>query len=82
MLDRLRSTINELKHNAPRIAPEILSENIAFLEWLAANHFTFLGCRDYRYEHAEGGRLSAVPESGLEASSPLASSPLIAMIML
>jgi len=65
MLDRLRDTIDELKRNAFCFAPEILSENIAFLEWVGANHFTFLGCRDYKFEPAESGRLSPVPESGL-----------------
>ena len=64
MLDRLRTTIDELKHNTSRIAPEMLSENVAFLEWVGANHFTFLGCRDYEFD-ADGGRLSAAPESGL-----------------
>src|SRR5947209_2234249 len=65
MLQRLRSAIDELKRNALQLAPEILAENVAFLEWVAANHFTFLGCRDYRVADGGGGRLDAVAESGL-----------------
>jgi glutamate dehydrogenase len=65
MLDRLKDTIDELSRNGRRVPGDSLSENIAFLEWVGANHFTFLGCRDYNYETADGGRLSPIPESGL-----------------
>ena len=64
MLECLRSTICGLKRNPSALAPEALSENVAFLEWVGANHFTFLGCRDYTLD-ADSGRLSPVPESGL-----------------
>ncbi len=65
MLDQLRKSIAELKAHPPRIAREELDENIAFLEWLGDNHFTFLGCRDYRFTTEEGGRLDPVVETGL-----------------
>ena len=64
MLDCLRSTISDLKHNPSALAPEVLSENVAFLEWVGANHFTFLGCRDYALAGDES-RLTPVAESGL-----------------
>jgi glutamate dehydrogenase len=64
MLDRLHLTIGELKRNPSGLAPEVLAENVAFLEWVGANHFTFLGCRDYLFD-APDGRLSPAPESGL-----------------
>jgi glutamate dehydrogenase len=64
MLDCLRSTVDDLKRNPSALGPEILSENVAFLEWVGANHFTFLGCRDYGFD-ADQGRLLPIPESGL-----------------
>ncbi|HEX3429971.1 MAG TPA: NAD-glutamate dehydrogenase [Rhizomicrobium sp.] len=71
MVDRLRTTIEDLKRQGLRIAPEILSEDLAFLEWVAANHFTFLGCRDYEFD-ADEGRLAAVPQSGVGVLSDTA----------
>jgi len=41
-------------------------EDVAFLDWLADNHFTFLGARDYVLEKdGAHGRLEIVPGSGL-----------------
>ena len=41
-------------------------EDIAFLDWLAADHFTFLGARDYTLaDDGVNGRLEPVPGSGL-----------------
>ena len=41
-------------------------EGAEFLRWLEAQHFTFLGARDYELANdADGVRLVAVPESGL-----------------
>ena len=42
-----------------------LAENLAFLGWLADNHFTFLGCRDYVFRDEGEGKLEARYESGL-----------------
>ena len=42
------------------------AEAIAFLDWLADNHFTFLGARDYVLDKdGANGRLDPVPGSGL-----------------
>jgi glutamate dehydrogenase len=65
MVDRLACTIEELRRNPPRVPGELLQESIGFLEWLGDNHLTFLGCRDYAYRDADGGRLEPIPESGL-----------------
>jgi glutamate dehydrogenase len=65
MLERLGQTIAELNRNPPQLSSAELSENLAFLEWLSANHFTFLGCRDYVYSPEGEGRLDPVFESGL-----------------
>src|SRR5262249_29952491 len=65
ILDRLADTVSGLKTNPPRIAPGELAENLAFLDWLADNHFTFLGCRDYVFDAKGEGRLDARYETGL-----------------
>ena len=65
MLAKLKDTITNLERRPPKIPLEDLRENIAFLEWLGDNHFTFLGCRDYAFDGAGGGRLMPVQESGL-----------------
>lgn len=45
MLDRLWQGVAELETASPRVPAEERQEALAFLEWLADNHFTFLGCR-------------------------------------
>src|SRR5579871_4311860 len=65
MLGKLDESVAELKARPPRISREELEESVAFLEWLRADHFTFLGTRDYNYTTAEGGRLEADDGSGL-----------------
>lgn len=41
-------------------------EGVEFLRWLEAQHFTFLGARNYELVHdADGIKLRAVPHSGL-----------------
>jgi glutamate dehydrogenase len=62
----------ELKDNPPPLPPEEVEEAVAFLEWLAANNFTFLGARTYVYnpdqqalqpQHATGLGLLRSPEA-------------------
>ncbi|MGL6042841.1 MAG: NAD-glutamate dehydrogenase, partial [Sandaracinobacteroides sp.] len=43
MLKELRGAARALNDSPPPIAPHVLSETIAFLEWLAADNFTLLG---------------------------------------
>ncbi|HEY1637224.1 MAG TPA: hypothetical protein VGF62_01770, partial [Rhizomicrobium sp.] len=71
MLAHLYDTVAALNIHPPRVAPEIVSESVAFLEWLANNHFTFLGARDYTYSSKEGDTLEPVPESGLGVLSDI-----------
>src|SRR5438477_180452 len=61
----LAETTAGLKRNPPPVAADELAENLAFLEWLAADHFTFLGCRDYVFSSDTEGRLDPDPASGL-----------------
>jgi len=65
MLDKLEQAIADLRTHPPAISQELVNESIAFLEWLGENHYTFLGCRDYAFSHADGDRLEPIAESGL-----------------
>ena len=48
----------------PPIPPDELAEGRAFLEWLADNHFTFLGCRSHELITVDGeDALKIVPDS-------------------
>ncbi len=46
MLKELRGAARALNDNPPPIAPHVLAETIAFLEWMAADNFTLLGFAD------------------------------------
>ncbi|MGZ5930798.1 MAG: NAD-glutamate dehydrogenase [Rhizomicrobium sp.] len=65
MLVRGREAIEQLKAHPPKVPAEELNENIAFLEWLGDNHFTFLGARDYRFDPKGEGALEPIADSGL-----------------
>jgi glutamate dehydrogenase len=65
ILAHLHETKKALGQCPPPVSGDVLDESIAFLDWLADNHFTFLGARDYVYSEAGGGRLDAVTDSGL-----------------
>ena len=45
MLARLKEARDGLAAHPPKGAD--ISEDLAFLDWLGDNHFTFLGARDY-----------------------------------
>ncbi len=65
MLIALKETVVELRGHPPQISKEELGESLGFLEWLANDHFTFLGARDYAYSDAGGGQLAPIDASGL-----------------
>ena len=46
---RLQSAVDEIKGAVLPVPDAERTEAIAFLEWFGANHFTFLGCRDFDY---------------------------------
>jgi glutamate dehydrogenase len=66
MRDRVRQLADELRSTPPPLHPHELAEVRAFLRWLAEDHFTFLGYREYELgageDHAE---LHALAGSGL-----------------
>jgi glutamate dehydrogenase len=56
----------EVNAGVPAIPRREEKEAVEFLEWLADNHFTFLGYREYRLERSRSmDRLVPVPRSGL-----------------
>ncbi|MDO8535140.1 MAG: NAD-glutamate dehydrogenase, partial [Xanthobacteraceae bacterium] len=66
MLARLHATIESLKARPPPLPAEEVAEAIAFLEWLAADNFSFLGCREYAFnDAADREMLEPAFESGL-----------------
>ena len=68
MLARLAAARGDLDRHPPRLAGREtdISEDLAFLDWLADNHFTFLGARDYVLaKDGANGILEPVKGSGL-----------------
>jgi glutamate dehydrogenase len=53
MLGALRRVVDDLASNPPPVGADELAEGRAFLEWMADQHFTFVGYR--RYELAPHG---------------------------
>jgi len=66
MVERARAIANEVREGLPGVQAAEAREAAAFVDWLADNHFTFLGYREYRLERgATVDRLVPVPKSGL-----------------
>ena len=68
MLARLAAAREDLARHPPHIAGTgaDIAEDIAFLDWLGDNHFTFLGARDYVLgKDGANGMLEPVKASGL-----------------
>jgi glutamate dehydrogenase len=68
MLARLAAARGDLDRHPPRLAGREtdIGEDLAFLDWLADNHFTFLGARDYVLaKDGANGILEPVKGSGL-----------------
>jgi glutamate dehydrogenase len=66
MRGRAESLIGELDEHEPPIDADELEEAKRFLGWLASDHFTFLGYREYDLVGGDDeSGLKAVPDSGL-----------------
>ena len=63
MLARIGDAIKELRTNPTPVPVDDIAETVQFLEWLAANNFTFLGVRDYVF--GEDHDLAPAPDTGL-----------------
>jgi glutamate dehydrogenase len=63
MLARLKAARDDLARHPPKAD---ITEDLAFLDWLADNHFTFLGARDYLLgKDGANGMLDPIKGSGL-----------------
>jgi glutamate dehydrogenase len=54
MRQRCLAVIAELRQSPPPLPAGEIAEGIAFLEWLTAGNFTFLGYREVRFESTRG----------------------------
>ncbi|HEV7913169.1 MAG TPA: NAD-glutamate dehydrogenase [Albitalea sp.] len=66
MQQRILDILADIERHPPPSAPGDLAEDRAFLQWLADDNFTLLGCRDYELTQENGDdTLRVVPGSGL-----------------
>ena len=66
MLQAVDQVTTQLETNPPPVPQHELAEAKALLAWLADNHFTFLGFREYLLVNEDGeDQLRAVPDTGL-----------------
>ncbi len=66
MMLQVRSAIEHLEAGPPGVPSGQLRESIAFLRWLEAGNFTFLGVRTYRLDGTpETGSLVPIEKGGL-----------------
>ncbi|MDB5510054.1 MAG: NAD-glutamate dehydrogenase, partial [Hyphomicrobiales bacterium] len=68
MQDRLTRAAADYRAAPPNLPADELAEAVQFLDWLAADNFTFLGMREYRIEEigpVNEPDFNAVGESGL-----------------
>ena len=65
MRDKLVSIIDTLESQNLPVSAEDLTENIAFLRWVANNHFTFIGYRSYGLKKdGHTGLCELIPQTG------------------
>ena len=63
MRSRVRHLIETYRIDPPPLDPGEVKEALAFLDWMVADNFTFLGVREYRF--VEGQAADTVEGSGL-----------------
>ncbi|MFN3535848.1 MAG: NAD-glutamate dehydrogenase domain-containing protein, partial [Brevundimonas sp.] len=66
MTTLMQRCVDDLKGRGPSMDPAALEENLAFLKWLNADHFVFLGAREYEFPRLKDG--------AYEAEAPLSQS--------
>ncbi|MDF1721874.1 MAG: NAD-glutamate dehydrogenase [Minwuia sp.] len=66
MMENARAIVQDLDANPPPLDATEVAEGKALLEWMIADHFTFLGYREYDYQASqESERLEIVRGTGL-----------------
>ncbi|HEV3055325.1 MAG TPA: NAD-glutamate dehydrogenase, partial [Solirubrobacteraceae bacterium] len=77
MRKQMTDVAEELERNPPPIDGAEVAEVKDFLDWVADDHFTFLGYREYAFEQTEHSiGLRAVDETGLGVLSGAPATPL------
>jgi len=65
MLAKIDETVAALTVNPPPVPDDQVKETITFLRWLALDHFTFLGFREFRFSGSgDDFSFTAVEDSG------------------
>jgi len=59
MRDQVQAAADGLKSNPPPLPKADIDEAVAFLEWLVAENFTFLGTREYAFSDADDREMLA-----------------------
>ncbi len=63
---QVEAVVADLRSDPPPLDPEEVRQAAELLEWLADEHFTFLGFKEYKLEESDGDDfLRAVPGTGL-----------------
>ncbi len=65
---QVQAVVEDLDRTPPPLPADEIAQGRELLTWLAGDHFTFLGYREYRLEpepEGDGERLRAVPGTGL-----------------
>ena len=71
MRTKVGEVVASLEADPPPVDPAELAESKVFLNWLANDHFTFLGFREYELVVVDGeDTLRVVPGSGLGILRP------------
>ena len=64
MRDRMLEVVAECEQDPPPLDSDELAEDLEFLRWVANEHFTFIGYREYVLVD-DATRLQAVPDTGM-----------------
>ncbi|WP_322938154.1 NAD-glutamate dehydrogenase [Nocardioides bizhenqiangii] len=76
MQEQARTIVAELEENPPPLPEAEVSEGKALLEWLAEEHFTFLGYREYKLERIQSKSGDGASDNGDDVLRPVPDSGL------
>jgi glutamate dehydrogenase len=77
MRQRAIEVAADVERNPPALPPNEARETKTLLDWMAANHFTFLGYRQYRLRRGRSeDLLEPMPETGLGILRPRRGRPI------
>ncbi len=63
MREKLEEIVQRLESHPPKLDEAELESDIAFLKWALADHFTFLGYREYTFEGSGKDAVARIDES-------------------